>query len=64
MKVSLISRIDDKVYDVYIAGESFYFFKEFNTWYCLEKNKNWDYIWDYFYTSQEVRKMKLNKIGL
>ena len=36
----------------------------YNSWYfSLDPNdKLWDYIWDYFYTPQEVRKMKLKKL--
>ena len=39
---------------------SFYFFVD-NYWYSLDPNSNW-YLWEYFYTPQEIRKMKLERL--
>ena len=39
----------------------YYFYMFESRWYCLDPNDIW-YIWNYFYTPQELRKMKLKQL--
>ena len=32
-------------------------------WYSLNKHSYWSYIWYYFYTPQEMRKLKLKQLN-
>ena len=34
-----------------------------NNWYFSDRPNSFVYIWDYFYTPQETRKMKLQKLN-
>ena len=35
---------------------------EFGEWFILNNNENHKYIWDYFYTTEELRKLKLESL--
>ena len=50
----------DKIQYVYF---DYYLFNDIKkrVWFTTNKNSNW-YIWNYFYTHQEERKMKLEKL--
>ena len=48
----IITNIDDVSDDVYVN----------NDWYILYPNDWYYYVWDYFYTPQELRKMKLKQL--
>ena len=51
--------IDTDIYDVY----HFYLFDTKTQWLCnKQKNIGYPYLWDIFYTEQELRKIKLKKL--
>ena len=59
------NRFEGKYYTIIGVKDDYVYFNEDNyhyDWYSLDSNSPW-YIWDYFYKSQKVRKMKLNKLN-
>ena len=56
------SHIKGKYYTITKIKDNVYVDLDYDDWFSLYPNNIW-YIWNFFYTPQEVRKLKLKKLN-
>ena len=56
---SVYNKVEGKYYIITMFDSNMIFFDD--DYYSIDPNYKW-YIWDWFYTQQEIRKMKLKKL--